>query len=144
MISYTHTCSLLPAHNFFNLELLVQSGDEKASKALKHFIFLKQFLVCSFSTNIRNFREKKTQFLDKIDSRKNWFQNHCLPGEARTGADILVGPHYQMRFWLQYQALNKCIEKPVCASQQVHTRLSKCTCVSARQISLRKCLSNCI
>jgi len=47
------------------LELLVQLGDEKASKTLKLFIFLKKVLVCLFPINIRDFKPKRAFFGQK-------------------------------------------------------------------------------
>ena len=47
------------------MELLVQPGDEKASKTLKLFIFLKKNLVCLFPINIRDFKPKKAFFGQK-------------------------------------------------------------------------------
>ena len=46
------------------MELLVQPGDEKASKTLKLFFFEK-FLVCLFPINIRDCKPKKAFFGQK-------------------------------------------------------------------------------
>ena len=62
------------------MELLVQPGDEKASKTLKLFIFLKKNLVCLFPINIRDFKPKKAFFGQKqgknggkqTNSKKIW------------------------------------------------------------------------
>ena len=64
-----------PHHGHFmgitlsNLELLVQPSDGKAPKTLKLFIFLEFFLVCSFPTNIRNFRQKRPTFLKRGEEK---------------------------------------------------------------------------
>ena len=47
------------------MELLVQPGNEKASKTLKLFIFLKKKLICLFPINIRYFKPKKAFFGQK-------------------------------------------------------------------------------
>ena len=47
------------------MELLVQPGNEIASKTLTLFIFLKKFLVCLFPINIRDFKPKKAFFGQK-------------------------------------------------------------------------------
>ena len=48
-----------------NLELLVQPGNEKASKTLTLFIFLKKILVCLFPINMRDVKPKKACFGQK-------------------------------------------------------------------------------
>ena len=47
------------------MELLVQPGDEKASKTLKLFICLRKNLVRLFPINIRDFKPKKAFFGQK-------------------------------------------------------------------------------
>jgi hypothetical protein len=60
------------------LELLVQPGDEKASKTPKLFIFLKKFLVCLFPINIHNFKPNKAILAKKQGKMLGNRQNQNL------------------------------------------------------------------
>ena len=81
------------------MELLVQPGDEKASKTLKLLIFLKKILVCLFPINIRDFKQKKAFFGQKQgknggkQTKSNFFgenrqsENFCLTYISKLDSD---------------------------------------------------------
>ena len=66
------------------MEPLVQPGDEKASKTLKLFIFLKKILVCLFPINIRNFWQKRPNFLKKGEKRGEKHTNSNFGGNRQS------------------------------------------------------------
>ena len=74
------------------MELLVQPGDEKASRTLKLFIFLEKILICLFSTNIRDLSQKK-RFVVK-NKEKN--------GGKQTKSKIVLENRQSENFCLTY------------------------------------------